>query len=85
MILRASVMLVCLVIPCAAQDAAQKLQDAMQRSRAIPALVDQRNNALDSLALCRGDVQNFMDQLMASRKELEVLKAELAHLKGAPP
>ncbi len=39
-------------------------QDANERARAaLPALVEQRNNAMDAAALCQGDVAILNDEI----------------------
>lgn len=43
---------------------------------ALPALVDQRNTALDAAALCQGDIVILKQQLSAMQAELDKLKAE---------
>jgi hypothetical protein len=52
-------------------------QDAQpDRTRAaLPALVEQRNNAMDAAALCQGDVAILKQQLADAKAELEKLKA----------
>jgi hypothetical protein len=51
-------------------------QDANERSRAaLPALVEQRNNAMDAAALCQGDVTLLKQQLAEAKAEIEKLKA----------
>jgi hypothetical protein len=49
-------------------------QETDRRIQALPALVEQRNVAMDGLALCSGDLQ-------ALKKENTELKAELEKLK----
>jgi 5-bromo-4-chloroindolyl phosphate hydrolysis protein len=51
-------------------------QDANDRTRAaLPALVEQRNNALDAAALCQGDIAILKAQLAEAKAEIEKLKA----------
>jgi hypothetical protein len=55
--------------------------DATQRQRAaLPFVIEQRNNALDGVALCQGDLTTVQEQFMALRKELDATKAELNKL-----
>jgi hypothetical protein len=42
---------------------------------ALPALVEQRNNAMDAAALCAGDLAILKQQLAAAQAEIERLKA----------
>lgn len=52
-------------------------QDAKDRQNAaLPTLVEQRNNALDSVALCQGDLAIMKQKLAEATAELEKLKAE---------
>lgn len=53
-------------------------QDAQQQMRAIPALVDQRNVALNAVAVCLGDTQELQSRLSAANKEIAALRAALA-------
>lgn len=51
-------------------------QDTKDRTTAaVPTLVEQRNNALDSVALCQGDLSLLKQQLAAANAEIEKLKA----------
>lgn len=52
--------------------------DGARRTAAIPALVEQRNSAMDALAFCGGDLQSL-------QKENALLKAELEKLKQPEP
>lgn len=50
-------------------------QDIDRTRAALPALVEQRNNAMDAAALCQGDVALLKQQLADAKAELEKLKA----------
>ena len=51
-------------------------QDGAERQRAaLPALVEQRNNAMDAAALCQGDLALLKQQFAAAQAEIEKLKA----------
>ncbi len=61
-------------------------QDAAQRQRALPFVVEQRNLALDGSALCQGDLAELNMQLGALRIELAAAKVEIDRLtKKEPP
>jgi hypothetical protein len=60
----------CMIVSAIAEDTAS------DRARAaLPALVEQRNNAMDAAALCQGDVALLKQQLADAKAELEKLKA----------
>lgn len=53
---------------------AQQQEDASRRLRAIEGIVIQRNNAMDSAAICYGDTQELNKQIEALKRELEEAK-----------
>lgn len=60
-------------------------QDAPQRQRAaLPFVIEQRNNALDGVALCQGDLGSTKDQLAAVQKQLADAQSEIERLKTKP-
>jgi hypothetical protein len=64
-----------LAIALLALNASAFAQDGAERQRAaLPALVEQRNNAMDAAALCQGDLALLKQQLAAAQAELEKLK-----------
>lgn len=71
-------LLACLGASAVAQDAAER-----QRA-ALPFVIEQRNNAFDSAALCQGDLAAVQNQLAALRKELAAAHAEITQLKTKP-
>jgi len=62
-------------LPALAQDAAQR------QRQALPYIIDQRNAALDGLALCQGDLAAVQAQLAAIKSELDAAKTEIERLK----
>jgi len=58
--------------------------ESADRARAaLPALVEQRNNAMDAAALCQGDVSILRAQLADAQKQLADAKAEIEKAKPA--
>lgn len=55
-----------LAVPAYAQQA-----DYSRSAAAIPALVEQRNNALDGLALCQGDLGTVQKKLKQAEEALK--------------
>jgi hypothetical protein len=58
-----------------------QVPDGTQRQRsALPFVIDQRNTALDNVALCQGDMTVMQGQMAALQKELDAAKAEVEKL-----
>src|SRR5579864_126400 len=77
LMMRLVVIMSCLfaALPALAQDAAQR------QRQALPYVIDQRNVALDGLALCQGDLAALQAQLAAIKSELDAAKTEIERLK----
>jgi hypothetical protein len=74
-----------LAILCFLASALPALAQTEDRQRAaVPFVIEQRNNALDGIALCSGDLNMAKAQIAALKAELDTAKAELAKQKDAP-